>query len=133
MFPENIYAQNNEPKKRFEHPSRQQHRPATGSILCSFGLVLVFSLSKRIVNYDSMTKTNISVTFLFSCSFMFPFKIPSLNVGRYGHCAVSCEGSIYTFGGRTSGYECISELELYGQDGWTSLNEVNLLPRYHLF
>ena len=69
--------------------------------------------------------------FIFMLSFMFPFKIKSLNVGRYGHCAVSYDGSIYTFGGRTSNYECISELEVYGQDGWTSLNEVNLLPRYH--
>ena len=32
-----------------------------------FGLVLVLSLSKCIVKYDSMTKTNISVTFIFSC------------------------------------------------------------------
>ena len=64
-----------------------------------------------------------------------PFKIPSLNVGRYGHCAVSCDGNIYTFGGRASDYGCvsISELELYGQDGWISLNQVNLLPRYQSF
>ena len=129
MFPENILPKLTNPKKD------SSIRPASPRVqfYVVFGLVLVLSLSKCIVNYDSMTKTNISVTFLFSCSFMFPFKIQPLNVGRYGHCAVSCDGNIYTFGGRTSGYECISELELYGQDGWTSFNEVNLLPRYHLF